>query len=177
MKKAIVGNKAWMGSSKHEVTIVSAGHRFITVEDAYGRKHKFFADNLRNTYQYGASPSLCLDKEKLLQEERYSYLRRGVMDAIAPKGHENHPVQFTLGELELLHQLITNRRILRHFKGKDYIYIGEGIHTETSEMHVYYAEPDGSKSYNRPKSMVFEEVTNEEGESVPRFVLMERENS
>ena len=50
----------------------------------------------------------------------------------------------------------------KHFRGKEYEVIGEGIHTETEEELVFYT--DGERFFARPKKMFLDEV-----DGKPRF--------
>jgi hypothetical protein len=66
----------------------------------------------------------------------------------------------------------------RHWKGPYYEVVGIGIHTETNEKFVVYidCEPaaDPTKYYLRPLAS-FLEVTEVDGQQVPRFVPAPRD--
>lgn len=64
-------------------------------------------------------------------------------------------------------------KVLKHWKGKVYPYLGLGLDATTGENQVYYLEPDGSSIYNRTPHEMYKDVENYEGEQVPRFVLEE----
>ena len=65
----------------------------------------------------------------------------------------------------------------RHYKGKDYLVIGEVTHSETNECLVLYIPLYGEfRMFVRPKNMFLEEVDmpayNYKG---PRFLLVDNE--
>lgn len=61
-------------------------------------------------------------------------------------------------------------RKFRHYKGNEYEYIGECLHSETlEEMVIYRALYGEHKTWVRPKAMFFEDVTLADGRVVKRF--------
>ena len=57
----------------------------------------------------------------------------------------------------------------QHYKGKEYTVIGIARHSETEEELVVYRQEYGDRSlWVRPR-MMFEELVEIEGRSVPRF--------
>ena len=61
-------------------------------------------------------------------------------------------------------------RRFRHYKGNEYEYIGECLHSETlEEMVIYRALYGEHKTWVRPKAMFFEDVTLADGRVVKRF--------
>lgn len=61
----------------------------------------------------------------------------------------------------------------RHYKGNEYRVLGLARHSETEEWMVYYQALYGDKGYwVRPLAMFVEPVINN-GESQPRFRLLE----
>jgi len=69
--------------------------------------------------------------------------------------------------------------IYRHYKGQRYEVLGEGIHTETGELGVFYRafenHPEGKHSkgdfFFRPREMFLEDVVLD-GKTVPKFRLV-----
>ena len=66
---------------------------------------------------------------------------------------------------------------VKHFKGKEYLVLGEAEHTETGEKMVIYKALYGEcKTYSRPKEMFMEKVDSEKYPDVKqvwRFELIE----
>lgn len=61
-------------------------------------------------------------------------------------------------------------RKFRHYKGHEYEYLGEALHSETLEVMVIYRALYGEgKTWVRPKDMFFEDVTLPDGRVVKRF--------
>jgi hypothetical protein len=61
----------------------------------------------------------------------------------------------------------------RHYKGKDYSVVGFARHSETEEMMVLYVPLYGEGGYwVRPLAMFMESVM-VDGQSMPRFALVE----
>ena len=58
-----------------------------------------------------------------------------------------------------------------HYKGGEYMFLGEGIHTETEEELVFYYASLDFKLYARPKNM-FHDYLEYKGENVKRFVFV-----
>jgi hypothetical protein len=66
--------------------------------------------------------------------------------------------------------------IYRHYKGTEYRVFGVARHSETEEQVVFYQALYGERGlWVRPLSMFLESVE-VEGESVPRFALLQPEN-
>lgn len=62
------------------------------------------------------------------------------------------------------------KRIFRHYKGNEYEYVGECLHSETlEEMVIYRALYGEQKTWVRPKAMFFEDVVLPDGKVVKRF--------
>ena len=67
--------------------------------------------------------------------------------------------------------------VYQHYKGSQYFVFGEGMHTETGEIGIWYLALENDKEgrykigdyFFRPKEMFLEEIV----EGVPRFKLME----
>ena len=60
----------------------------------------------------------------------------------------------------------------RHYKGQEYIVVGEATHTETKEqMVIYQQDYDDFKLWVRPKEL-FEGTVEIEGEVVNRFTYI-----
>ena len=67
-------------------------------------------------------------------------------------------------------------KLYRHYKGNLYEYIGGCYHSETlEEMVIYKALYGEGKTWVRPKTMFFEEVTLADGTVVKRFAPVENE--
>ena len=67
--------------------------------------------------------------------------------------------------------------IYRHYKGPEYRVFGVAKHSETEEQMVVYQALYGEYGlWVRPLSM-FNESVELDGESVPRFALVQAENS
>lgn len=61
----------------------------------------------------------------------------------------------------------------RHYKGRDYLVLGVARHSETEELLVVYRTDYGDRSlWVRPLQMFTEQVT-VDGQSRPRFALVE----
>ena len=61
----------------------------------------------------------------------------------------------------------------RHYKGNDYTVIGVARHSETEEELIVYRQEYGERElWVRPKAMFLESVTFD-GQSIPRFRLIE----
>merc|ERR1711916_198546 len=61
----------------------------------------------------------------------------------------------------------------RHYKGGEYMVIGEGIHTENEEEFVfYYSVENPLKLYARPKDMFYSDIVHN-GVNQKRFTLIE----
>lgn len=57
----------------------------------------------------------------------------------------------------------------KHYKGKEYIVIGEATHTETKEQMVIYQQEDGDlQLWVRPKDL-FEGTVEIDGTTISRF--------
>ncbi|MBI3115131.1 MAG: DUF1653 domain-containing protein [Candidatus Kerfeldbacteria bacterium] len=64
------------------------------------------------------------------------------------------------------------RGIYRHYKGNDYLVLGEAMHSETEEMLVVYRALSGDYGlFVRPKAMFLEDVE-VNGQRQPRFKLI-----
>lgn len=69
--------------------------------------------------------------------------------------------------------VIVKPGIYRHYKGKLYLVIGTGIHSETLEpVVIYQALYVHKELWVRPASMWFEKIEIE-GKRIPRFVKIE----
>src|SRR5680860_51827 len=64
--------------------------------------------------------------------------------------------------------------VYRHYKGNEYLEIGEALNSENKEEQVLYKDLKSDKIWCRPKKMFLEKVETKEGE-VPRFEFIEGE--
>lgn len=70
-------------------------------------------------------------------------------------------------------EAVENPKVLKHWKGKAYPYLGKGVDATTGEPQIYYMEPDGTAIYNRTPMEMYKDVENYQGQQVPRFILEE----
>src|SRR5680860_1758535 len=65
--------------------------------------------------------------------------------------------------------------IYRHYKGNEYLVIGEATNSEDKEAQVLYRDLNTEKLWSRPKKMFLEEVETKEGK-VDRFEFISEES-
>lgn len=65
--------------------------------------------------------------------------------------------------------------VYRHYKGNEYLVIGEALNSETKEEMVLYQDLELEKIWCRPKKMFVETVETEDGEK-PRFEFVSEED-
>jgi len=91
-----VGDKLYrvMAEGLEEVKVSKVGRKYFYLEDDY-RNTRFVIDGLRLDSNFGCR-ALYRDKQVYLDEQRLTYLRSAILDAIPPYG----PVVASLEDLE-----------------------------------------------------------------------------